>query len=127
MNRSTLTTIGRRLAAMAVIGLALLLQGCSCTNLGSSCHHQVEENGVYLVHYLDLDLARQQTTTETNLGGYLSVCDCAAITGVEKLQVLNDIKIAVSDSPDPVKINEALTYDIYVSSLGTEKATGINV
>ena len=127
MNRSTLTTIAQRLAAMAVIGLALLLQGCSCTNLGRSCHPQVEEHGVYLVYYLDLDLTPQQTTKETNLGGYLSVCDCAAITGVEKLHVVNDIKIAVSDSPDPVRINEALTYDIFVSNLGTENATGINV
>ena len=127
MNRSTLTTIAQRLAAMAVIGLALLLQACSCTNLGPSCHPQVDEHGVYLVHYLDVNFTSQETTKETNVGGYLSVCDCLAITGVEKLHVVNDIKIAVSDSPDPVKINEPLTYDIYVLNLGTENATGINV
>ena len=127
MNRSTLTSTIRRLAVMAVIGLALLLQGCSCTELGKRCSTQVNEHGVYLVHYLDLNSTPQVTTKETTLGGYLTVCDCLAINGTEKLHVLNDISIAISDYPDPVKINEPLRYTIFVWNLGTEKATGINV
>jgi uncharacterized repeat protein (TIGR01451 family) len=127
MTRLTVTTISRRLAPSAVLGLALLLQGCSCAKLGKNCVTQVEENGVYLVYYYDLNVEPQITTIEANLGGYLSVCDCSGITGVEKLHVANDIKIGISDWDDPARVNEPLTYQFYVSNLGTEKATGINV
>lgn len=84
MKRSTLATTTVRLAAMTVIGLALLLQGCGLEQVCEDpsvygCSAQMPESGIYRVFYRKFFGSEAIVDMQTLAGGAIVICDCSEI------------------------------------------------